>query len=401
MYCVKSMNNDLYYVGGSDRRLNLFENVYPIPRGVSYNSYLIDDEKTILLDTVDAAIRNLFLDNVKHVLKGKKLDYLVVNHMEPDHCETIADIVGTYPDVKLIGNQKTFNIMKQFYDFEVDSKAIIVKEGDEICTGKHTFTFYMAPMVHWPETMVTYDKVSKTLFSGDAFGTFGALNGNLYADEIDFECEWLEDARRYYSNIVGKYGMSVQGLLKKASTLEINMICPLHGPVWRKDISWFIDKYSKWSSYEPEDKSVVIVYGSIYGNTENAVNILSSKLGDLGVSNIKMYDASSTHPSYIVSEAFRASHLVFASSTYNGNIFTPMEIAVKDIKDHNLSNRCVSFIENGSWALSAGKKMEEMICSLKNMTLIDETISVKSSVKCEINELLENLAKKIAESLNS
>ena len=400
MHCAKSMGNDLFYVGGSDRRLSLFENVYPIPNGISYNSYIVMDEKTILLDTVDSSIRDLFIANVNHVLNGRTLDYLVVNHMEPDHCRTIIDIITLYPEVKIIGNTKTFNIMKQLYDFDVDKHAIIIKEGDEISTGKHVFTFYMAPMVHWPETMITYDLTTKVLFSGDAFGTFNALMGNLYADEMNFECEWLPEARRYYSNIVGKYGISVQGLLKKAAALEISMICPLHGPVWRENIEWFIEKYNTWSLYEAEEKNILILYGSIYGNTENAANILASSLSDKGIKNIKMYDVSLIHPSYIVSEAFRCSHIVFASSTYNGNIFTPMEIVLHDLRDHNFQKRKVSVIENGSWALSSGKKTVEILSQLKNIEFIGETISIKSSVKEDIYTSLLALSDLIFESMN-
>ncbi|MDD4511134.1 MAG: FprA family A-type flavoprotein, partial [Oscillospiraceae bacterium] len=325
MYCVKKITDDMSWIGGSDRRLALFENVFPIPRGVSYNAYVVLDEKTVLLDTVDKAVSSQFFENLAHVLDGRQLDYLVVNHMEPDHCGTMSELVLRYPEVKIVANAKTVTMIKQFFDFEIDSRVIVVKEGDTLSTGRHTFTFVMAPMVHWPEAMVTYDITDKILYSSDAFGTFGAINGNLFADEVDFETEWLPDARRYYTNIVGKYGTQVQALLKKAANLEINMICSLHGPVWRKNIGWFIDKYLKWSSYTPEDQAVMIVYGSIYGNTENAANILASKLADAGVRNIAMYDASVTHPSVIVSEAFRCSHLVFASATYNAGIFCNME----------------------------------------------------------------------------
>ena len=304
MYCVKRINDDLFWVGGTDRRLALFENAYPIPRGVSYNAYLLLDEKTVLFDTVDRAITEQFFENIDALLKGRALDYVVVNHMEPDHCATLGEIELRYPGVKVVCNPKTITIFKQFYNFDIDSRAIVVKENDTLCTGRHTFTFLMAPMVHWPEVMVTYDTTDKTLFSADAFGTFGAMNGNLFADEVNFERDWLDDARRYYTNIVGKYGPSVQTLLKKASGLDIRTLCPLHGPVWREDISWYVDKYLTWSSYEPEEKAVMIAYGSIYGNTENAANILACKLAERGIRNIAMYDASYTHPSTIISEAF-------------------------------------------------------------------------------------------------
>lgn len=396
MYCVKKITDDMSWVGGSDRRLALFENAFPIPRGVSYNAYVVLDEKTVLLDTVDKAVSEQFFENLAHVLDGRKLDYLVVNHMEPDHCGTMDELVLRYPEVKIVANAKTVTMIKQFFDFDIDSRAVVVKEGDTLSTGKHTFTFVMAPMVHWPEAMVTYDLTDKILYSSDAFGTFGAINGNLFADEVNFEAEWLPDARRYYTNIVGKYGTQVQALLKKAANLEINMICSLHGPVWRKNIGWFIDKYLKWSSYTPEDEaSVMIAYGSIYGNTENAANILASKLADAGVRNIAMYDVSTTHPSVIVSEAFRCSHLVFASATYNAGIFCNMETVLLDLKAHNLQNRTVGILQNGTWAPASGNLMRNILGSMKNMNVLEAGVTIKSSVKdaqlAEIDALAEAL----------
>ena len=399
MYCVKRINDDLFWVGGTDRRLALFENAYPIPRGVSYNAYLLLDEKTVLFDTVDRAITEQFFENIDALLKGRALDYVVVNHMEPDHCATLGEIVLRYPGVQVVCNPKTIPIIKQFYNFDIDSRAIVVKENDTLCTGRHTFTFLMAPMVHWPEVMVTYDTTDKTLFSADAFGTFGAMNGNLFADEVNFERDWLDDARRYYTNIVGKYGPSVQTLLKKASGLDIRTLCPLHGPVWREDISWYVDKYLTWSSYEPEEKAVMIAYGSIYGNTEKAANILACKLAERGIRNIAMYDASSTHPSTIISEAFRCSHLVFASATYNGGIFSSMEHVLMDLKAHNLQNRTVALMENGSWGVLSGKQMKEIIGSMKNMTILEQMVTVKSSLKESQIEELDSMADAIAESM--
>ena len=307
MYCVKNIKNDLYWVGGTDRRLALFENVYPIPRGVSYNSYLILDEKTVLLDTVDYSVSQQLFENIAHVLGGRHLDYMIVNHMEPDHCGTIGALVTRYPDIKIVCNSKIAGMMKQFFDFDVDARVQIVEEGDTFTTGRHTFAFAAAPMVHWPEVMVTYDATDKTLFSADAFGTFGAMNGNLYADEVNFERDWLDDARRYYTNIVGKYGPQAQAVLKKAAGLDIEMICPLHGPIWRENLGWFIDKYMKWSSYTPEDQAVMIAYGSVYGHTENLANVLASKLADLGVKDVRVYDVSATHPSYILSDGAEGS----------------------------------------------------------------------------------------------
>ena len=399
MYCVKNIKNDLYWVGGTDRRLALFENVYPIPRGVSYNSYLILDEKTVLLDTVDYSVSQQLFENIAHVLGGRHLDYMIVNHMEPDHCGTIGALVTRYPDIKIVCNSKIAGMMKQFFDFDVDARVQIVEEGDTFTTGRHTFAFAAAPMVHWPEVMVTYDATDKTLFSADAFGTFGAMNGNLYADEVNFERDWLDDARRYYTNIVGKYGPQAQAVLKKAAGLDIEMICPLHGPIWRENLGWFIDKYMKWSSYTPEDQAVMIAYGSVYGHTENLANVLASKLADLGVKDVRVYDVSATHPSYIISEAFRCSHLVFASITYNGGIFTNMEHLLLELKAHNLQNRTVALMENGSWAPVAGKKMKEIFDSMKNIRLLEETAVIRSSMKENQMEQVDAQAKAIVESM--
>lgn len=399
MHCVKKVTDDLYWIGGSDRRLALFENVYPIPRGVSYNSYVLLDEKTVLLDTVDASISGLFFENLEYVLNGRTLDYLIVNHMEPDHCAVIGDVVRRYPDVKLVCNAKTVPMLKQFFNFPVEDRTVIVKEMDTLCSGKHTFAFVMAPMVHWPEAMVSYDTVDKILFSADGFGTFGAINGNLFADEVNFERDWLDDARRYFINIVGKYGVQVQNLLKKAATLEIKMICPLHGPVWRENLGWFIEKYDTWSSYKPEDQAVMIAYASIYGNTENAAEILASKLADKGVKNIAMYDVSVTDPSVIVSESFRCSHLVFAAPSYNGGIFTKMETVLSELKAHSLQNRTVAIMENGTWAPVAGRQMREIFAGMKNIELLEEGVTIRSAVKEAQEASLEALAEKIASSL--
>ena len=399
MYCVKTIKDDLFWVGGSDRRLALFENAYPIPRGVSYNAYVVMDEKTVLFDTIDRSLSDLFFENLEAVLQGRKLDYVVVQHMEPDHCATLGELIDKYPEVKVVGNAKTISMIKQFFRFDVDSRAHVVKEKDTLCTGRHTFTFLFAPMVHWPEVMVTYDMTDKTLFSADAFGTFGAINGNLFADEVGFETDWLEDARRYYANIVGKYGQPVQTLLKKAAGLEIQLICPLHGPVWRENLAWYVDKYQKWSTYEAEEKAVMIAYGSIYGHTENAANILASMLADRGVKRIAMYDVSNTHVSTLIGEAFRCSHLVFASATYNSGIFTNMEHFLTDLKAHGLQNRTVALIENGSWASTAGKQMREIIEGMKNMNVLEQTISLKSALSDDQRQELETLADAIVSSM--
>ena len=399
MHHAISIREDLFWVGGNDRRLALFENVFPIPRGVSYNAYVLLDEKTVLFDTVDKSVSGVFFESLAHVLAGRKLDYLIVNHMEPDHAATMEELVLRYPEVTIVTNAKAVAMIKQFFLFDVDARCKVVAEGDTLTTGRHTLAFLMAPMVHWPEAMVTYDATTRTLFSADAFGTFGALSGNLFADEVDFERDWLDDARRYYVNIVGKYGTQVQALLKKAATVDIDMICPLHGPVWRTNLSWFIEKYQRWSTYTPEDNAVMIAYASVYGNTENAANILASKLAARGVKKIAMYDVSATHPSVIVSEAFRCSHLVFASTTYNAGIFCNMETALLDIAAHNLQNRTVALIENGSWAATAGKLMAELLGKLKNITVLDNKLTIKSSLKEGQLAALDGLADAIAASL--
>ena len=392
MYCVKQITSDMIWIGGSDRRLALFENIYPIPRGVSYNAYLLLDEKTVLLDTVDRSVSDIFFENLEYALNGRPLDYLVVNHMEPDHCGTMQELVLRHPEVKIVCNAKTLKMIHQFFSFDVDSRALLVQEMDTLTTGRHTLAFVMAPMVHWPEAMVTYDTTDKVLYSADAFGTFGAMNGNIFADEVNFETEYLADARRYFTNIVGKYGTQVQALLRKAATIEIKMICPLHGPIWRKNIGWFIDKYVKWSTYTPEEESVMIAYASVYGNTENAANILASKLADAGVKNVAVYDVSMTHPSVIVAEAFRCSHLVFASTTYNAGIFATMQTALDDIVAHNLQNRTIALIENGSWAPMADGLMRKKLAALKNVNILDNTVKILSSVKEDQLSQLDALA---------
>ena len=360
MYNTKKITDDLFWVGANDRRLSVFEGVYPVPTGVSYNSYLLMDEKTVLLDTADKSVTHQFMENVAHVLGERSLDYLVINHMEPDHCAEIPCIVRKYPNVKIVCNAKIKTMLGQFFDFELpEEQLVLVKEGDTLNTGKHNLTFVFAPMVHWPEVMVTYDTVDKILFSADAFGSFGTVDGNIFADEVDFEQRYMDEARRYYTNIVGKYGPQVQSLLKKASGLEIKMICPLHGFVWRKDFDKFIDKYVKWSTYTPEIQSVLIPYASVYGGTQNVVEILASKLADLGVKDIKIVDTSITDSSYVVSDAFKYSHIVFASTTYNNGIFISMENLLHDIVAHNLQNRKIAIIENGSWAPTSGKLMTD------------------------------------------
>lgn len=394
MYNVKKVNEDLYWIGASDRRLALFENIYPIPRGVSYNSYVILDEQTVLLDTVDKSVSGQFFENLEHVLGNRPLDYMIVNHMEPDHCAIVEEVVRRFPEVKVVGNAKTFNMMKQFFTFDVDAHAVVIKEGDTISTGKHTLAFAMIPMVHWPEAMVTYDAYDKVLFSADAFGTFGALNGNVFADEVNFKEEWLDDARRYLVNIVGKYGGPVQTTLKKAAGLDISIICPLHGPIWRSNLGYILDKYNTWSSYEPEEKAVMIAYASMYGNTENLANILAAKLAEAGIHNIAVYDVSNTHVSTLISEAFRCSHIVLAAPTYNGNVYPVMENFLNDMKALAVQKRTVAILDNGTWAATAGKQMADKITEMKDMKIIEPKVSIKSSLK---NEQLEQLDELVAE----
>ncbi len=399
MYCTKKLTDDLTWVGVNDRHLSLFENVYPIEKGVSYNSYVLLDEKTVLFDTVDKCSSMQFFENVSHVLGDRKLDYIIVNHMEPDHAATLQETVEKYPEAKVVCNKKALEMIKQFFDFDIDSKVTVIAEGDTLNTGKHNLTFVMAPMVHWPEAMVTYDTVDKILFSADAFGTFGAMSGNIFADEVNFETEWLDEARRYYTNIVGKYGMQVQALLKKASALKIKMICSLHGPVWRKNIEWFIDKYQKWSSYTPEENSVLILVGSIYGHTENAAEVLATKLSDLGIKDLKFMDVSRVHPSYVVAEAFKYSHIVVAAASYNTGIFTPMETVLLDLKAHNLQNRTFSIMYNGSWAPVKETAFTDILCAMKNSTILNNVIKITSSFKSSREAELDAMAQEIKESI--
>ncbi|MCB6694586.1 FprA family A-type flavoprotein [Agathobaculum butyriciproducens] len=400
MHSTRKVKDDLIYVGGSDRRLSRFENLFPIPKGVSYNSYVLLDEKTVLFDTADESISRQYIENVIHALNGRPLDYMVVQHMEPDHCAMIDDMLRRYPEAKMVCSAKAVGMFAQFYGTDVAARALVVKEGDKLSTGEHTLHFVMAPMVHWPEVMVTYDEKDKILFSADAFGTFGALAGNIFNDEITFDTVWMNDARRYYTNIVGKYGVQVQALLKKAASLDIEMICPLHGPIWRKDLGLLLEKYQKWSTYEPEDKTVMIAYATMYGNTENAANVLAGMLADKGVKNIAMYDVSETDVSELVAESFRCSHLVLAAPTYNSRIQPKMEAYLSDIKALNLQNRTVAVIDNGTWAATAGKQMIGTLEGMKNMTILENTISIKSALAENQLGALEALADELAKQVN-
>ncbi len=398
MFCTRKVNEDITWVGGNDRRLAMFEGVYSIPDGVSYNSYLILDEQTILFDTVDKAVAKVFFENVAHVLDGRKLDYVVVQHMEPDHSATLMDLLCRYTDTKIVCTKKTSEMICQFFDTDVLERAIIVKENDTLSTGRHTFQFVMAPMVHWPEVMFTYDRTDKVLFSADAFGTFNALNGALFADELDFYNTFVDEARRYYANIIGKYGPQVESALKKVANLDVRIICPLHGPVHRKDFSAYVEKYQRWCTYEPEETGVMLAYASIYGNTENAAEILASRLRDLGVK-VEMFDVSVVPMSEIVAACFRYSHLVFAATTYNAGVFITMEELIHDLALHNIQNRTLAFIENGSWAPVSGKLMRETLAPLKNMVVLEETVSLRSALKEEQLGEIDALANAIANTM--
>ena len=394
---VRQLLNDVYYIGVNDRRITKFENTHPVEKGMSYNSYLLLDTKTVLFDTVDKAGGRQFLENVTHVLNGRKLDYLVINHIEPDHGDLVVDIVRRYPEVILVGNKTTFRLLTQFYDIKIEGRTLEVKEGDTLNAGKRTLKFFMAPMVHWPEVMVTYEESEGILFSADAFGTFGALDGNLFADQLDFAGAWLGEARRYYANIVGKYGTQTLSLLNKIADLKINYLLPLHGPLWREKIAWYVEKYRTWASYAYEEKGVVIAVGSIYGNTAEAAEVLAGYLSELGVKNIHIHDVSSVDPSFIISDIFRYSHLVVASATYNFRVFPRMETLVSDIVALNVQNRTIALIENGSWAPGADNLIRAHLAKLKNITMINaEKFTIKSSLKDEQLEAFRALAKAIA-----
>lgn len=397
---VRYITNDLAYVGASDRRLALFENAYPIPQGVSYNSYLLLDEKTVLLDTVDASVEATFLSALTEALEDRPLDYVIVQHMEPDHAATLGTVLSRWPNATVVCNKKTLTMIGQFFPaLDLSGRTLLVAEGDELCTGRHTLTFVMAPMVHWPEVMLTYDRADGTLFTADAFGGFGALAGNLFADEADLASGYMDEMRRYYTNIVGKYGMQVQALLKKAAGLDIRRVCPLHGYIWREGLDILVEKYSLWSSYTPEERGVLIAYATVYGGTQAVAELLAGYLAEAGVRHIRMFDVSATHQSYVLSEAFRASHVVFASTTYNNGIFVSMEDLLHDLVAHNWQGHTVAFIENGSWAPAAGKLMREMLTPLKNTTLLEPTLTIRSRLAPGQEAAVRELAEAIAASV--
>ena len=395
MYCTRKVTEDIVWVGGNDRRLSLFEGVYSVPDGISYNSYLMLDEKTVLFDTVDHAVEKVFFENLEHELAGRPLDYIVVHHMEPDHSATLDELLRRHRETTVVCNQMILNMMRQFFEFSDDSRVKLVEEGDTLETGHRTLSFLMAPMVHWPEVMMTYESSGGILFSADAFGTFGALNGALFADEVDFAGKYMDEARRYYSNIIGKYGDQVTAFIGKLAARDVKMICPLHGFVWRRDINVYVEKYKLWSSYTPEEQGVMIAYASIYGNTANAADIIACRLRDKGIKTV-MFDVSVAPISDIVAASFRYSHLLFASTTYNAGIFISMDELIRDLAAHNMQNRTVALVENGSWAPSAGKLMRGILSGCKNMRFIDRSVSLRSSLKetqsSDIDALVEAIA---------
>ena len=398
MHCVRNVTEDLIWIGGNDRQSPRFESDHPVPRGMSYNSYLLLDEKTVLFDTGDRAVQHQFFENLEHALQGRRLDYVFVHHMEPDHAATLGDLLVRYPGTTIVCNGKSMNLLRQFH-WSAPKGAMLVKEGDTLCTGRHTLHFVAAPMVHWPEVLMTYDETDKLLLTADAFGTFGALNGALFADEVNFDRDYLDEARRYYTNIVGKYGTQVQAVLKKAAGLDIQMLLPLHGFVWRQDLGYILGKYDLWSRYEPEQRGVVIAYASVYGGTENAANILACRLREQGVQ-VEMFDTSVTPASYILAAAFRFSHVVLAAPTYNGGVFVTMENLLHDLTAHGLKGRRAAYIENGSWAPTSARGMQKLLEPLNWETAAD-TVALRSALRQGQQEDLERMAMQLAESVKA
>lgn len=402
MHCTRKIADELYYVGGSDRRLDKFENLLPLTRGVSYNSYVILDKKTCLMDTIDTSLTRTFLDNLEYVLNGRKLDYLVVHHMEPDHAYNLTQVLYRHPETKVVGNLKTFGFIHNFFpELNLEDKKIVVKEGDTLDLGTHKLHFCLTPMVHWPEVMMSFEEKEGWAFTADAFGTFDSLDGNLFADQLDFEHERLAEARRYYANIVGKYGFQVQMAFKKLLPLPIKMILPLHGPIYRtkEDISFIVDKYQKWSTYTPETKGVIIVYGTMYGDTGVASDILADDLSELGVKNIQVYDASKVDPSYLVSEAFRVSNIVILSPTYNATIYPAIDTFITDFLRMGLQNRTFTLGQNGSWVPQALNLIKSKLDAGKNYSYTSTEISIASSLNDEQLDTLKQMAKEIKETL--
>jgi flavorubredoxin len=400
MHSTREIANGVHWVGASDRRIERFENLFPLSNGVAYNAYMILDDKTALLDTVDNAVGGQLMANVAHVLGGRPLDYLIINHMEPDHCASIGDIVRRYPEVCIVGNEKTFAFLAQYYGNDMAKNRLVVAEGQRLSLGARTLQFFMTPMVHWPEVMMTYEEGDAILFSADAFGAFGAHNGNLFADEADFDELFLHEARRYYANIVGRYGAQVQAALKKLSPLPLRMICPLHGPIWRENIEYFVSKYDLWSRYAPETPGVVLAYASMYGNTASVASALADKLAQRGVRDMRMYDASKTHASHIIADAWKYSHLVVAAPTYNMGLYPPMEGLLRDMAALGLKNRKAAVVGNHTWASAAAKRMQEMLEGMKGVEVLG-VVDVRSALHPEREHELDALAEVFTNSVNA
>ena len=384
----KYISEDIEYIGVDDKDLDLFENQYVLKNGIAYNSYLIKDDKTVIMDTVDKRKTDEWLDNLQKALDGKIPDYLVISHLEPDHSGSIGKLLTKYPDIKIISNEKVFNMFPQFVDSDIENKKVVVKEGDTINLGRHTLQFIMAPMVHWPEVMITYEQTEKILFSADAFGKFGVFD----ADE-----PWIDESRRYFVNIVGKYGMQVQNVLKKASSLEINTICPLHGPILKDDLSYYINLYDKWSKCEPEEDGILIVCGSLHGNTYEAAKEFEQDLK--GKENkVKLIDVARVPASDIVPEAFKYSKLCIACVTYNMNIFPAMSSFIHLLKEKNYQNRKVGIIENGSWAPNAAKIIKEEFSKMKNIEILEPIVTIKTRLNDKSKEEMKKLEEVISNS---
>ena len=380
------ITDSIKYVGVNDHQVDLFEGQYKVPNGMSYNSYVILDEKVAVMDTVDAHFTDEWLGNLARVLDGRKPDYLVVQHMEPDHAANVANFMKAYPETTVVANAKTFVMIKNFFELDLEGRKLVVENGSSLSLGSHTLTFVFAPMVHWPEVMVTYESSEKVLFSADGFGKFGAL---------DVEEDWDDESRRYFIGIVGKYGAQVQALLKKAAALDISIICPLHGPVLTENLGHYIWLYDTWSSYRPEEEGVVIAYTSVYGHTKKAAELLAEKLKANGAPKVVVYDLARDDMSAAVADAFRYSRLVLATITYNGSIYPFMNDFVTRLVEHNFQNRTVGLIENGSWAPTAARVIKKMMEGSKNIKWTDTTVTIMSAVKQENVEQIEALAKEL------
>ena len=382
-----TISKDIIHIGASDKNIKIFESQYVLKNGMSYNSYLIKDEKNVVLDTIDEKLTDTWLENLENALDGEKPDYLIVSHMEPDHAYNIGAIAKKYPEMKIVGNQLTFNMLANFFkEIDFSNRKFVVMEGDVLDIGKHKLQFFMAPMVHWPEVMVTYEQTEKILFSADGFGKFGVL---------DVDEEWDSEARRYYFGIVGKYGMQVQALLKKAANLDIQMICPLHGPILKENLGYFIDKYNTWSSYKPEEEGIYIACSSIYGNTLKAAEKLAEILKEKGAKKVVLGDLTKEDWAEAVEDAFRYSHLIVASSSYNAGVFPPMKQFLDRLKERNYQSRTVGIIENGSWAPSAGKCMKNVLQEMKDINIVEPVITIKSTMSEENIKQMEEMADKI------